>query len=791
MSLFDQLSHDLRCAIRNLRRYPVATIIAIASLAAGIGAAAITLTVRSALFLKPPAAYQQPGQLSRVQVGRTDRPIRALGSPVPAGLFDIWSQTLGSTLGASTTAGGDRDVRTDDRTETVPVRAVTPELFSVLGVGPSLGRSFSSQQPGDAGSVPAVLSHRAWQRLFDGRPDVIGRTVWIDDRPHAVIGVMPERFWVSAMDSPIWTMLDRRMLAPDAAVDVVVRRPRGVTPAMLDAQLQPGLAAYARRRPAGERRLLLKVSGVEGTPLGHEVAIALPYVLGASVLLTLLIACANVAILMIAQWTAREHEIAIRASIGASRGRIVRSLLAESVLVALLSGMLGVFVTFTLRAWIAQSGGTVAFMDLSIDSFVLAQVVAVALLAGIAAGIGPALYETRRLHVNPLRRIAGLDKVRQRWRHALVVSEITVTVALLVQTIAMVAGYQRARHTPMGYPTRPLMTARVENPGGVPTARVLEVMTRLPGVAAASASTAVPFASIGPRPSVAADAAGSGAVAAEQATISAGFFSTLGVPMRAGRQFSREDSALSRRAIVNEALAKRVFQGRRALDSQIWIGQTPFDIVGVVADYSTNPMRVAADEPKVFLPLGPDAAGPGQLLFLIRADGDPSALVQAVRREVRGVTAGTVVTSAWTVDQIVNVMGQEILAGVAPLVPLAAIGMTLTMAGIYGVLAFAIARRTRELALRVAVGASGTDLVRLVATQTLRLVTVGCGIGIALTYALARVVRAGGGAGSVFDPPAYAFVVPVLVILVIGLLATWIPSRRAATIDPAVLLRTN
>jgi hypothetical protein len=316
-------------------------------------------------------------------------------------------------------------------------------------------------------------------------------------------------------------------------------------------------------------------------------------------------------------------------------------------------------------------------------------------------------------------------------------------------------------------------------------------MTRLPGVAAASASTAVPFASIGPRPSVAADAAGSGAVAAEQATISAGFFSTLGVPMRAGRQFSREDSALSRRAIVNEALAKRVFQGRRALDSQIWIGQTPFDIVGVVADYSTNPMRVAADEPKVFLPLGPDAAGPGQLLFLIRADGDPSALVQAVRREVRGVTAGTVVTSAWTVDQIVNVMGQEILAGVAPLVPLAAIGMTLTMAGIYGVLAFAIARRTRELALRVAVGASGTDLVRLVATQTLRLVTVGCGIGIALTYALARVVRAGGGAGSVFDPPAYAFVVPVLVILVIGLLATWSPSRRAATIDPAVLLRTN
>ena len=177
--------------------------------------------------------------------------------------------------------------------------------------------------------------------------------------------------------------------------------------------------------------------------------------------------------------------------------------------------------------------------------------------------------------------------------------------------------------------------------------------------------------------------------------------------------------------------------------------------------------------------------------FLVRADGDPAPLVQTVRRELRDSVKGVTVTRAFTFDQIIAVMGQEVLLGTAPLFPLIAIGMLLTTAGIYGVLAFAITRRSRELAVRVAVGARGTDLVRLVTAHAMRLVFVGSILGIGFTFALSRIVRAGGGGGSIYDPPVQAFVIPVLIVVVIGALATWIPSRRALKIDPAVLLRTT
>jgi putative ABC transport system permease protein len=210
-----------------------------------------------------------------------------------------------------------------------------------------------------------------------------------------------------------------------------------------------------------------------------------------------------------------------------------------------------------------------------------------------------------------------------------------------------------------------------------------------------------------------------------------------------------------------------------------------------VQDYTTNPLRYPEFDPKVYVPLPAQTKELTRLHILVRADGDPSPLTQTIRRAVRDAPTGTVVTSAFGVDQILTIMGQEILVGTAPLFPLIAIGMLLTTAGIYGVLAFSIARRTRELAVRVAVGASGRDLVRLVSAQSFRLVAVGVAAGIAATFALSRVVRANGGAGSIWDPGPQAFVVPVLIVLVIGGLATWIPSRRALKINPAELLRTT
>ncbi len=223
----------------------------------------------------------------------------------------------------------------------------------------------------------------------------------------------------------------------------------------------------------------------------------------------------------------------------------------------------------------------------------------------------------------------------------------------------------------------------------------------------------------------------------------------------------------------------------------MWIGKTSYDIVGVVSDYATNPVESRTISPKVFVPLSMEPKDVPFVRLLIRADRDPVALVQPVRRTLRDATPGIVVTNADTLQQWMTVQGQEMLVGTAPLFPLIVIGMLLTSSGIYGVLAFAIARRSRELAIRVAIGAARGNQIRLVMAHSLRLVAIGSTCGVALTFGLSRVVRAAGGAGSLYDPPWPAFVLPVLVVVIVAALATWIPTRRALRINPALLLKAN
>jgi hypothetical protein len=449
--------------------------------------------------------------------------------------------------------------------------------------------------------------------------------------------------------------------------------------------------------------------------------------------------------------------------------------------------------TLGIRTWVLWrgGGGDGRFLDFSIDPAIFVQCLLLTVLTGIVAGIAPAVYETRRLHTNPLRTMTTSDRVRQKWRHTLVVAEIVVTVALFVETAALIDGYRRTRNGEMGFATRPLMAALVENPDGIAIRSTLDAIRRLPGIAGVSAATAAPFAAAAARERVAADAGGSNAVLVERATVTGDFFSTLGVPMRAGRTFSSQDSPAARIAVANESLAKRMFPGASAVGQRIWIGGAPHDIIGVVADYAGNPVQVPSAHPRVFLPLATDVKNLRRLAFIIRAEPDPGPLVQPVRRLAPEAAPGTIVTSAYTFDQIREAGSQEVLIGTAPLVPLIAIGTLLTTAGIYGVLAFAITRRSRELAVRMAVGATGADVVRLVTAHSIRLVGIGASVGIAVTFGLSRVVRASGGAGSIFDPPLHVFVWPVVAVIVIGAVATWVPSRRALRINPAVLLRAN
>lgn len=784
-ALVGPLRQDARSAIRSIAKSPVACLVAVASLAAGIGSTTATLTLRNAIFYNPPPLYAQPSELSRVAISTPEQ--RRAGTP--GALYDTWlADGVWQGRMAAATAARDAEIRVGDRVETRPVRAGTADLFAVLGVPLALGRSFPATPESD-GPPLLIISFAVWQTLFDGRPDVIGTTVWVGQRAHTVTGVTPERFWFGSLQAPLWTHLPREGVAAQPALDVVVRRPPQLSAAAVAERLQHGAEPYVQRQPAAARDVRVLTSGIGGNDLGDQMALVIPYLVGAAVFLTLLISCANVAILMFARWTGREREMAIRSSLGARRGRIVQLLLTESVLLAICGGVLGVCTTFALRGLFVRNMRGAANFDLSIDFVILLQSAAVTIAAGILAGIAPALYETRRLQANPLQLIATSDRSRQRWRHTFVVLEISVTVALMVVAAGQIDAARRMLSSDAGFPTAPLMMARVENPGGVDVGRVLDVVGAMPGVESAAAGTAVPLAVGAPTERVSA-APGSIVVAAEQESITPAYFTTLDVPMRAGRTFTTADAqGPPRVAIISETLARQLWGDRNVVGDRITASGNTYEIVGIVAGYASGPMR--GPVPRYYLPLAVEPA-PARLQIFVRATHDPRPLVGRIPQEVRHIGPAYSVPTAFALDDVIGVGAREILAFAAALSPLLAIGVFLSATGIFGVLAFAIARRAKELALRMALGASRREVVRVVIVQALGLLTVGSALGVAVTFGLSRMVGAAGGGGSSFGTPGWeAFAIPVLIVLGVGALASWIPIARALRIDPAMLLKTE
>jgi MacB-like periplasmic core domain len=255
----DELRQDFHAAWRNLVRYPVVSIVAILSLGAGIGATAAGLTVRDMLFQNPPPLYNEPEQLSKIQVSRLDRPFRPTGGFVPGDLFLSWRAALAASIAGVDAREGLSDVRSGDRLEPARVRAVTANFFAVLGIRPAAGRFFSPGLESPA-APPAVLSYGLWQQWFEGRSDAVGATIWIDNRPHSVIGVAPRQFWFSETNDPVWTLLDPTRLEASTRLHVVVRRPAGTGPDLLAAGLQASLDEYSRQMPAGEGPLKMRAS---------------------------------------------------------------------------------------------------------------------------------------------------------------------------------------------------------------------------------------------------------------------------------------------------------------------------------------------------------------------------------------------------------------------------------------------------------------------------------------------------------------------------------------------------
>lgn len=784
----DHLKQDMRTALRGIRRYPIACLIAVISLGAGTGATTITLVMRNAIFLAPPPLYQDPEALSYV---RSPTPQVPRGF-VPINLFRLWldDPAIGDGF-AAMSAPRQQNLRVGEQVVSRPVRAVTPNLFSVLGVPPVAGVSFDDWE--SKGDSPVMFSYGVWRALFQERADAIGQSILLDDRAYTVIGVMPPRFWYSSMQSGVWIRLDTPTVPAAAMLDVVVRRPAGMSEAAMLERMRAGTEAFAAQLPAGERQVSVITLPMRGTPIGNDVGPMVVILLTSAVLLTLLIACTNVAVLMMAQWTSREHEIAIRASLGGSRLRIVRSLLTESMMIAMAGGLLGIAVTYALRGLAIRNVPTADLHSVTIDWVILGQAAFVTIAAGLLTGIAPAFYETRRLHVNPLNAMRGSDRVRQRWRHALVVFEIATTVALLVSAGAMLASYSKSLHDSPGFETASLLSSRVDQVNGIKPDPILERIRSIRGVASAEVALTVPYIAIGTTQRVSSDPSASTPISVRGGAVGPSYFETLGVPMRAGRIFDQRDSQAGEPvAIVNDVLAGQLWPSASggavsvALGRQVFIEGRPHTVVGVVTGYAMTAIQPV--RPSVFTPFAQLADIPHRAEFIVRATGDAAPLTQTIRREVDAMGGGVVVAGVNTVEQIKTIIGQELIAGTFPLFPLIATGMLLTAAGIYGVLAFAVSRRATELAVRVAIGATTRDLLKLVALHSIGMLGLGTGIGVALTFALTRLSQ---GRGGVFDSPGWqAFVVPILMIFVVGAIATLIPMRRAVKINPSSLLRS-
>jgi ABC-type antimicrobial peptide transport system permease subunit len=444
--------------------------------------------------------------------------------------------------------------------------------------------------------------------------------------------------------------------------------------------------------------------------------------------------------------------------------------------------------TFGLTQLLQSHGpADIGFYDLTIDWNILFQSFAAIMSAGILTGIGPALLETRTLQANPLR-LATSDRARQRWRSVLVVFEIAVTLSLLVVTCMIVDMYRRTLSWNYGFDTSHVIVANVNSTQAIPTDDVRHQLMTLPGVKLAAASTATPQISQGVPERASLNKAGSGEITARKSFIDSNFFPALDVHVRQGRMFNLQENNAKGAGvvIVNEVMAAQLWPNQSALGKSIWINGIAYEIVGVASNISEHPL--GRPRANVYLPLSelPEAAK--ELSFTMQTSLEPVGLVEPIRKELLRIQPGAVI-SVRTADSLTQAAASEVATTVYPMTPLIATGLLLTATGIYGVLAFAVARRSKELAIRMAIGASPKHMLRLVSGISARLIGTGVFFGLGLMYGLSRIAQNQGGPFATTN--VWVFVAPFAVVAAIGIAATLLPCRRVLSLDATAALRTE
>ena len=790
---------DLRHAVRVLRRAPAFAFTVVAVLALGIGSNSAVFSALDQTVIRP-LPYADSGRLAMLW-----EDFSAFGSAknrVSPATFLDWRRRAGTFDQLAASAGpGDVDLSGGGRPEQVLGLRVTANLLPLLGVAPLVGRTFASNEEGPDARV-VVLSYRLWQRRFGGDPSLAGRPVVMNGQSYTVIGIMPRGFAYPDRDTEVWLplALSPQLLARRNShfLKVVGRLRRGRTLAEAQSDMQAVAAQLAREFPATNGRIGIAVVSLKSELLGSTRVAFLILISAAACVL--LIACANVGNLALARNSARRQEVAVRMALGATRGRVLRHILTENLLLALAGGALGVlFAMVSLR--VLQPMVPSVFGNLHLDWRALSFTGGISLLTGLLFGLAPALQLAR----SGFEGRGVIGRGGRRLRDLLVIAEVAIALVLVVGAALLIETMARLHAVDPGFRPDHVLTAEISVPFPKYADSVkrrnfyremLERVGAIPGVLQAGLTSDLPYNSRGNTMGLTVEGRPEGPGLGDGVLfrlVSAGYLESIGARLKRGRFLSPRDSADSLAvAVINESLARAYWPGQNALGRRIDAGTGDgaplwMTVVGVVADVRERGLDWAL-KPAVYVPFTQTTIGffvPEQIA--VRTAGDPLSIARDLQQAVWSVDPEQPVAQIRPMMEIVEGELAERTRILELLGAFAALALLMAALGIYGVLSYVVSQKRREIGLRMAVGASQWDVVRQICAYAARLTGIGVCGGVLAAMAATRLLSTLLYGVSPLDPRAFAAVVAGLAA--VALAASCVPARRAARVDPAIALR--
>lgn len=805
---------DLRYAFRMLLKAPGFTVVAVLTLALGIGANSAIFSVVDAVLLRPPQ-YKNPEQLVWIWATRKNVS-RAFYSVQNFSDTRAQSQTLRDWMAFSTWGVNLRGERETERLQGIRISA---GALQNLGVQPAAGRTLTADDDKPDAARAVMLSHGLWQRRFGGDPGIIGTTQTLNGDSYTVVGILPRQFVIPNAETDIVGPLrletdPRRAERGTNFLRLMARMKEGITPQQAQLELAAITDRLREQFPDDNGNLTAPRVLLLQNEIVGEYRQVLLVVLGA-VGVVLLIACSNLANLQLARASARHREMAIRSALGATRWRLLRQLLAEGAVLAAIGGALGLL-TATWGKDILIALAPADFpraTAVSIDARVLLFCVSVSILAGLVLGLVPAIRAGRTdLHADLKDgRSATGDRIRSRARNAFIVAEIALSLVLLVCAGLLIKSFNRLQNVSPGFNLERALAVRLAlPPAKFPTGaavknfydRLAPRMTALPGVESVGAASALPMSALNARtefvisgrpPAKPSDVPG-----AQHRWVSPGYFHAMRVPLLRGREFTDQDDEKGAGVVViDQALARKFFAGEEPLGAHIQItlgdgiASRDYEIVGIAETVKHNSLN---EEPiPTFygpMPQAPKGVVPflaNNFSLVVRTGLNPNAMAETVRRELRAIDPDVAVSSVKPMEQV--------LAGsVAPrkfnlilLATFAGTALFLAAGGIYAVIAYLVTERTREIGIRLALGAQRADVFSLIVGHALKIVLLGVALGLAGAVAATRSISALLFSTSATDPLTYGSVAALLIV--VALLASYVPARRAMNVNPMVALR--